>query len=237
MVSATRRGVVGADKSATKPDTNGVAMSGKRKAETATAKKSEGQQAKRRKRDSLEATETISDANEQSQPTTGAPSAQSKHMRFDSEEPELPEETQPEKVSEVPDQREDDDDSDDDAPEAIDNSAQLLKIKEHAKKLEKARQMYVLSRLFQPSVANIRLQRGHCEKRETAETRRAPKAAGQIDHKDQRNQRTSGRHTFREHDHSPRLNHPRCATPRPSRLAPGRNLECGTCQSAPYAPG
>lgn len=171
MVSATRRGVVGAAKSATEP-----AMNGKRKAESATTKKAEGQQAKRRKRDSLEATETTPDGQDQA-PT--APSAQTKHMRFDSEEPELPEATQPEEISETPNQKLDDDDSDDDAPEAINNSAQLLKIKEQAKKLEVAKQMYVLSQLFPtPALANIRLQRGTVEKRETAETRRAPKTAG-----------------------------------------------------------
>lgn len=175
MVSATRRGVVGAAKSATEPATNG-----KRKAESATTKKAEGQQAKRRKRDSLEATETTPDGQDQT-----------KHRRFDSEEPELPEETQPEEISETPNLKEDDDDSDDDAPEAIDNSAQLLKIKEHAKKLEVAKQMHVLSQLFPtPALANIRVQRGTVEKRETSETRRAPKTAGQIDRKGQRNQRT-----------------------------------------------
>jgi U3 small nucleolar RNA-associated protein 16 len=183
MVSATRRGVVGTAKSATEP-----AMNGKRKAESATTKKAEGQQAKRRKRDSLEATETTLDGQDQ---TPTAPSAQTKHMRFDSEEPELPEETKPEETSETPTQKEDDDDSDDDAPEAIDNSAQLLKIKEHAKKLEVAKQMYVSSQLFPtPALANIRVQRGTVEKGETAETGRAPKTAGQIDRKGQRNQRT-----------------------------------------------
>ncbi|KAJ5805234.1 hypothetical protein N7474_011121 [Penicillium riverlandense] len=131
MVSATRRGVVGAAKPATGP-----AMNGKRKAESTTTKKAEGQQAKRRKRDSLEATETTLDGQDQ---TPTAPST--KHMRFDSEEPELPEETQLEEISETQNQIGDDDDSDDDAPEAIDNSAQLLKIKEHAKKLEAAKQI------------------------------------------------------------------------------------------------
>ncbi|KAJ5604504.1 U3 snoRNA associated [Penicillium lagena] len=134
MVSATRQGVVGAAKSATEP-----AMNGKRKAESATTKKAEGQQTKRRKRDSLGATETTTDGQDQ---TPTAPSAQTKHMRFGSEEPELPQETQPEEIPETSNQKEDDDDSDDDAPEAIDNSAQLLKIKEHAKKLEVAKQMY-----------------------------------------------------------------------------------------------
>jgi U3 small nucleolar RNA-associated protein 16 len=72
------------------------------------------------------------------------------HFRFDSEEPELPE-TLPEETAEEPmqeDEDEDEDSDDDDAPEAIDNSAQLLKMKEQAKKREAANQLYVLITYF-----------------------------------------------------------------------------------------
>jgi U3 small nucleolar RNA-associated protein 16 len=79
-----------------------------------------------------------------------APVEKKNHFRFDSEEPELPE-TLPEETAEEPmqeDEDEDEDSDDDDAPEAIDNSAQLLKMKEQAKKREAANQLYVLITYF-----------------------------------------------------------------------------------------
>lgn len=68
-----------------------------------------------------------------------------KHLRFDSEEPAGSEETQLEEAPQDVSREDEDEDeeSDDDAPETVDNSAQLLKVKEQAKKQEKARQLYV----------------------------------------------------------------------------------------------
>ncbi|OGE53614.1 hypothetical protein PENARI_c007G06625 [Penicillium arizonense] len=112
--------------------------SGKRK-----ASKADEQQTKRRRRSDPKATET-EDASDI--PATAnvngekAPVDKKNHFRFDSEEPEIPE-TLPEEISEEPNQEDDDEDSDDDAPEAIDNSAQLLKMKEQAKKRETAKQL------------------------------------------------------------------------------------------------
>lgn len=145
MVSATRRGVIAPE--ADKPKTNGVAKAGKRKTQS-TTEKADDKQSKRRKRDSLEAADASSDddstalkGHKMQKSSVGAPKA---HFRFDSEEPAVPEATQP---VEIPAARQDDDedeDSDDDAPETVDNSAQLLKIKEQAKKQEKLKQQYVL---------------------------------------------------------------------------------------------
>lgn len=72
--------------------------------------------------------------------------AKKKHFRFDSEEPEVPE--MEEEVAETPqgvDANEEEDSSDDEAPEAVDNSAQLSKIRMEAKRQERAKQMFVSS--------------------------------------------------------------------------------------------
>lgn len=153
MVSATRRGVV-----APEPEKNGVAKHGKRKAQPAAAEKTDDKQSKRRKRNSLEAADASSDdaadAPEESDANgtkkqKPSASASKAHFRFDSEEPAVPEHAQPEEISQTSnhdkDEEDSDDDDDDDAPEAIDNSAQLLKMKEQAKKQEKAKQLYVIS--------------------------------------------------------------------------------------------
>lgn len=67
------------------------------------------------------------------------------HIRFGSEEPEIPEEIEAEKESEAGSQNQDEEeeDSDDDAPETVDNSAQLSKMKQQAQKREQARQRLV----------------------------------------------------------------------------------------------
>lgn len=146
MVSATRRGVVAPE--AEKPKTNGVTKAGKRKTQSTTAEKADDKQSKRRKRDSLEAADASSDddsaalkGHKMQKSSVGAPKA---HFRFDSEEPAVPEATQPVEIPAAPQDDDEDEDSDDDAPETVDNSAQLLKIKEQAKKQEKLKQQYVL---------------------------------------------------------------------------------------------
>ncbi|CAI7602328.1 unnamed protein product [Penicillium glandicola] len=133
MVTATRRGNAAID-----------IASGKRKAQSAGAK-TEDQQTKRRRRSDPKATETDQEATKhipaEKSSVNGEKAPAGKKIRFDSEEPE-PIQTQPEEISETPTQDEDDeDDSDDDAPETIDNSAQLLKMKEQAKKQETAKQL------------------------------------------------------------------------------------------------
>lgn len=147
MVTATRRGTITTDESTT----NGTAKQGKRKAQPATTEKSNDKQSKRRKRNSLEVVVPI---NEDTTPnvmnelaTDDEDSAPQKHFRFGSEDPEpSAPQTQPEPVPAKSEQDEDEDsDSEDDAPETIDNSAQLLKIKEQARKQEKAKQQYVTS--------------------------------------------------------------------------------------------
>ncbi|KAJ5375746.1 U3 snoRNA associated [Penicillium concentricum] len=134
MVTATRRGNVAPE-----------AASGKRKAQSANASKTEDQQTKRRRRSDPKATGTDQDATKhtpaEKSSVNGEKAPVNKKIRFGSEEPE-PLETQPEETSETPIQDEDDeDDSDDDAPETIDNSAQQLKMKEQAKKQEVAKQL------------------------------------------------------------------------------------------------
>ncbi|KAJ9484579.1 hypothetical protein VN97_g8791, partial [Penicillium thymicola] len=134
MVTATRRGDV-------TPEIAG----GKRKALSAGASKTENKQTKRRRRSDPKATGTDQDATKptpaEKSTVIGDKAPAGKKIRFGSEEPE-PVETQPEEISETPTQDDDDeDDSDDDAPETIDNSAQLLKMKEQAKKQEVAKQL------------------------------------------------------------------------------------------------
>jgi U3 small nucleolar RNA-associated protein 16 len=135
MVTATRRADVAPE-----------IANGKRKAQSASASKSEDQQTKRRRRSDPKATGTDQEAVKHTPAEKSSVNAEKapagKKIRFDSEEPE-PLETQPEEISETPTQDDDDeDDSDDDAPETINNSAQLLKMKEQAKKQEAAKQLY-----------------------------------------------------------------------------------------------
>ncbi|OJJ47110.1 hypothetical protein ASPZODRAFT_151666 [Penicilliopsis zonata CBS 506.65] len=137
MVTATRRGKIMADRS---PSETAAADSspatGKRKTRT-----QDDQSSKRRKRSSLEQVKKTQDGAEL---PTKAPSSKTKHMRFDSEEPELPVDLDVEEEEALEpaqdDQANEDDSSDDEAPEAITNSAQLSKIKEASKKQEKMRQ-------------------------------------------------------------------------------------------------
>lgn len=131
---------------------NGSVMAnGKRKAQTTGSRKANDQNNKRRKRTSEEIEED-GDVNGESnsKDTTSVGKESGKHFRFGSEEPELPVNTRGEETSETiqPDNQDDgEDSSDDEAPEAIDNSAQLSKIKAETKKRERARHMSV-SRTF-----------------------------------------------------------------------------------------
>lgn len=107
--------------------------------------KMDGQKNKRQRSDS-EVSEDAQDesrieGSESKQEQTGA-SEKKNHIRFGSEEPELPEEIQEEEVP-ADNQEDDDESSDDDAPEAITNSAQLSKIKLEAQRQEKLRQRLV----------------------------------------------------------------------------------------------
>ncbi|KAJ5923918.1 hypothetical protein N7466_008105 [Penicillium verhagenii] len=138
MVTSTRRSTASAKDTPKEPK---VALKqGKRKAPT------DKQSTKRQKRSSLEAAAESDDEETGSSNTEEKKSAESSepkgHFRFGSEEPAFPE-TQPEQI-EAPNDDEDDDssdDDDDDAPETIDNSAQLLQMKEKAKKQEQAKQL------------------------------------------------------------------------------------------------
>lgn len=125
-----------------------VTKRGKRKAQPVSTEEPID---KRRKRNSLEAAEasdnesTVKSPNpvnaidDEKQDSTD--SAPKKHFRFGSEEPAVPEELQPQESNEAP--NDEDSDSDDDAPETINNSAQLIQMKEQAKKQEKLKQQYV----------------------------------------------------------------------------------------------
>lgn len=147
MVSTTRQEAALHEVSAKESKTNGVAKHQKRKAEPATIEKSDDKQSKRRKRNSVDAADATDDNISKKSATNGnkgqtsAVSGPKKHFRFDSEEPFVPEETQPEEAPQASSHEEEEEDSDDDAPETIDNSAQLLKLKEQAKRQEKARQV------------------------------------------------------------------------------------------------
>ncbi|KAL4754721.1 hypothetical protein BDW72DRAFT_166040 [Aspergillus terricola var. indicus] len=115
-------------------------LNGKRKPDNATVARSpETQGKKRRKRSSIEATEDMVETKEDIKQRK----APKKHFRFDSEEPvlsevaesELPVDAQQEK------RNDDEDSSEDEAPETVDNSTQLSKMKLEAKKREEARKI------------------------------------------------------------------------------------------------
>lgn len=149
MGVTTKGGAVESEVSIGPPQTNGLTKNGKRKAQPPLTEKNVDKQSKRRKRDSLNIADATDDKLSTKSALTGdqgpksAVPAPRKHFRFDSEEPFQVDQTQPEEAPQAPSQEEEEDDSDDDAPETIDNSAQLLKMKEQAKKQEKAKQLYV----------------------------------------------------------------------------------------------
>lgn len=158
-MGSTKGGAVESELSASQLQTNGAVKSGKRKAQPANTEKTVDKQSKRRKRESIDAADATDDkpskksASDGDQNQKQALSAPRKHFRFDSEEPFVPEETQPEEAPQATSHEEEEDDSDDDAPETVDNSAQLLKMKEQARKQEKAKQLYVSPATFLQLVA------------------------------------------------------------------------------------
>lgn len=130
-----------------------TSANGKRKPESTSAVKPEPQHNKRRKRSSVEAaeeqkrelsTDGVVAEPDSKRPEAQAASSKTKHFRFDSEEPELPVEMETEAPEPQQKEQDNEDSSDDDeAPEAIDNSTQMSKIRLEAKKQERARQMLV----------------------------------------------------------------------------------------------
>lgn len=149
----TRRGTDAPEDIPEDSKSNEVAKGGKRKAPSVNTEKPSSQQTKRRKRTSLEAADASqnestvdspnpSNANGDKEQKSAQP-APKNHFRFGSEEPAMPEAPHPKETTQAPSNDEEEEDSDDDAPEAIDNSAQLLKMKEQAKRQEKVKQLYV----------------------------------------------------------------------------------------------
>ncbi|KAJ5325791.1 hypothetical protein MYU51_001243 [Penicillium brevicompactum] len=132
MVTSTRRGEVAPNMSA----------NGKRKTRPASAGKPDGQETKRQrsKPQTTNKSADISSDSEKPSDVNAASAPAGNKIRFGSEEPE-PIDTQPEEIPEASMEDEEDEDSDDDAPETINNSAQLSKMKEQAKKQEAARQL------------------------------------------------------------------------------------------------
>lgn len=131
----TRRG----NKAAAEAETNGTPIANGKM----NTRKKDGQSNKRR-RSETEVSEDAQDESEvegsESKREQTAPEKKG-HIKFGSEEPELPEEISTEQAP--ADNQDDDESSDDDAPEAIDNSAQLSKIKLEAQKQEKIKQKSV----------------------------------------------------------------------------------------------
>lgn len=183
MVTTTRRGKI-AEEPTTANATNGTAVTnGKGKSGSARTGKKAGQNNKRR-RGSVQDSEdenaqdkSPNGTTESKQEQKGSP-GKGGHIRFGSEEPALQHEVEMENVSEPGSQNQDEDEdedeesSDNEAPETIDNSAQLSKIKLQAQKREQARQRSVnSSSLFQfiSRVLTI-LQRRELEEREEKTT-------------------------------------------------------------------
>ncbi|KAL2850590.1 U3 snoRNA associated-domain-containing protein [Aspergillus pseudoustus] len=140
MVTTRRQSAIQVVIPAQEAEVNGSpGVNGKRKSKTtASTTNDETQRNKRRKKAPIQSVEeeVKQDATELSAPK--------KHFRFDSEEPEpvLAESTEQELPEDVPVENQDGEDtSDDEAPETVDNSAQLAKIKSEAKKREQAKQL------------------------------------------------------------------------------------------------
>ncbi|KAL4974813.1 U3 snoRNA associated-domain-containing protein [Aspergillus desertorum] len=116
------------------PELNGKRKSGN--ATPATSPETQGSN-KRRKRSSIKATGKVvrEDTQEEAAPK--------KHFRFDSEEPVWPEVMESELLvdKQQENQGDEEDSSDDEAPETVDNSAQLSKIKLETKKRKEARRI------------------------------------------------------------------------------------------------
>lgn len=153
MVSTTRQRDIATDDTPAQSDISSTpATNGKRKARTANSGKVDGQHNKRQKKSNLEAPEKLqnggNEVDRESSPKKEeqpAPAVKKNHVRFGSEEPEVPVDLQDEVPDGKQDNQEDGEESsdDDDAPEAIDNSAQMSKIKADAQKLHQAKQRFV----------------------------------------------------------------------------------------------
>ncbi|KAF9893740.1 hypothetical protein FE257_009910 [Aspergillus nanangensis] len=153
MVTATRRRTFSPIRPTPEVNSNGSSRRNtKRKTGGADSPSVEVQIIKKRKT-SLEGNPEVENESpaEESEPTEETqseteekPTAPSNktHFRFDSEEPEVPLDTTREDTQEKQANHEDEDDSsdDDEAPEAVDNSAQMSKIREDAKRQEEIRQ-------------------------------------------------------------------------------------------------
>lgn len=145
MVTATRQRNIAAEEAPGKSDINSTPVTnGKRKTRTANSAKAGGQQSKRRKRTSLEENGESRLDREES-PKKVDTSVKKNHVKFGSEEPEEPVDMPVEEVPGPQQNGQDDGDesSDDDAPEAIDNSAQMSRLKAEAQKLQQAKQRFV----------------------------------------------------------------------------------------------
>ncbi|KAL3469614.1 hypothetical protein BJX99DRAFT_251864 [Aspergillus californicus] len=116
-------------------DVNGTLdLNGKRKPEIEAPTSPEIQNNKRRKKSTIKVVE------EEVKEDPKKETAPGNHMRFNSEEPDVPEITNPEEPPSAQQPNDEDDSSDDEAPETVDNSAQMSRIKLEAKKREQARQ-------------------------------------------------------------------------------------------------
>ncbi|KKK23420.1 hypothetical protein P175DRAFT_0525034 [Aspergillus ochraceoroseus IBT 24754] len=138
MVTATRRRTIEPIEDV---ETNGVnEINGKRKSQPANPTNTEPQSNKRRKKSTPPAIDQkeLTDAKDEGT----VPLAKKNHFRFDSEEPVLPDIAEPEEADEPTAVQDDEENSsDDEAPETVDNSAQLSRIMSAARKQERARQM------------------------------------------------------------------------------------------------
>ncbi|KAL3462955.1 U3 snoRNA associated-domain-containing protein [Aspergillus heterothallicus] len=114
-------------------------LNGKRKSQATTATANDDTPRNKRRKKATAAVEE-----EVKQDSKEEELAPKKHFRFDSEEPEpvLAEVTNQEPPEDAPAENQDgEDSSDDEAPETVDNSAQLAKLKSEAKKREQTKQL------------------------------------------------------------------------------------------------
>ncbi|KAL1883679.1 hypothetical protein Plec18167_002686 [Paecilomyces lecythidis] len=142
MVMTTRSGRTAPVEEETLVEVNGSRVgNAKRKAESASSAKTNGESTKRRKRVSVDKQVNGDEESSSTHEEKVAAVEKPKHFRFGSEEPAPADEL----VEEVPETQQNgaqsaEDSDDDEAPEAFDNSAQLLRMKEQAQKQERARQ-------------------------------------------------------------------------------------------------
>lgn len=152
MVTATRRRTFSPVRPAAETNDNGAEKKNGKRKSGAVNMAVEVQVIKKRKTSpeitpeedasQIEEPQPQQEANAETEEKAAPPAK--KHFRFDSEEPELPVEIPMEGPEKQPEPAEEDSSDDDEAPEAVDNSAEMSRLRQEAKKQEEIKQRLAL---------------------------------------------------------------------------------------------